>query len=91
MVPPSGPADLHVSGQEILLGVHQGAWGDIGSNWGMLSIDGGAHWTTGSSTTGGYQVDTLVHRNGVTRVAELWDDRTLDIAHHHVRFHVGTI
>ena len=88
--PESGPADLHASGDEVLLGVHQGVWGDVGSNWGMLSTDDGATWSTGPSSTGGYQVDTLVHLDGTTRVAELWDDRTLDIAHHHVRFHVGT-
>jgi hypothetical protein len=89
--PESGPADLHAAGDEVLLGVHQGAWGDVGSNWGMLSTDDGATWSTGPSSTGGYQADTLVHLDGATRVAELWDDRTLDIAHHHVRFHVGTI
>ncbi len=87
----SGPADLHASGDEVLMGLHQGTWGDVGDNWAMLSTDDGTTWTTGPRSTGGYQVDTLVHLDGVTQVAEVWDDRTLDVAHHHIRFHVGTI
>jgi hypothetical protein len=89
--PISGPADLHASGDEVLLGVHQGAWGDVGDNWGEFSTDGGLTWTAGPASAGGYQVDTLVHQDGVTTVAELWDDRTLDIDPHRIRFHVGTI
>jgi hypothetical protein len=89
--PESGPADLHASGDEVLLGVHQGVWGDVGSNWGMLSTDGGATWTTGRSSTGGYQIDTLVNHDGQTQVAELWDDRALDVPRHRIRFHVGSI
>jgi hypothetical protein len=89
--PVSGPADLHAAGDEVLLGIHQGLWGDVGDNWCISSTDGGHSWTSGPRSTGGYQMDTLVHLDGLTRIAELWDDRTLDLSLHRVRFHVGTI
>lgn len=89
--PVSGPADLHASGDEVLLGIHQGVWGDVGDNWGVFSTDGGSTWTAGPKSTGGYQLDTLVHQDGSTTVAELWDDRTLEVTPHKIRFHVGTI
>ncbi len=88
----SGPISLDAKDNYVFVTLHDGPWGDVGSNWGLLSTDWGRHWTSTPVHTGGYQVGMLVGRGASTRVAELWDNRSLHSLEgqtSHIRFHIG--
>lgn len=91
-VPPDGVevgvVDLDALGDSVLVEIHDGAYQEPGSAWGMLSRDAGVSWEIASVHQDGYQAGVLVATGDQPVVAEAWDDR-IGSRPTRIRFHRG--